>query len=169
MDIKQTLCRFQSEIYETLDCLFYDKGILGDSDTHTDQWLNGGSTMTAQSDGTLISATALSTNWANKKGTSSSEFDYTGKVAVEFDLVETTDDYIQVQFYDGANLLYGTVGSNQIGHIKVVLDGNKATPYYNGVKGTDWTGQAMVNPFRVGFRVHANLSMKFKEFKIYPI
>ena len=128
--------------------------------------------MTAQSDGTLISATGFSTNWANKPGTSTSEFDYTGKLSVEFELVETTDsNYAQFQLYDGGNVLVKRFALRERGHWKFIIDGDKAIPYYNGVQQSDLvtdTGN-LLTTFRIGFRVHTGFKFKFKNFMICSI
>lgn len=153
-----------SRPYVVLDTVFYDDGY-----TDTTQWVNGSSTMTVTQKGLKIEASALSTNYPNKKNTDTNAFDWSGKLCVEFKLVDTTDEASQFQVYDGSNLIYGNFDSTWKGTVKFIIDGNKIYPYVNDIPQEPWTGDTLNGNYRVGFRLHEGYNMIFNNFKIYPI
>lgn len=168
--------RILQEIYEVLDCLFYDKGVTG---TETVWFKENRPSVDILSDGTVLSNTVNQNKylWAvSPLITPSGRADcinFTPSFNVEFIVIETTGNcYLNIG--DGVssdrNRTMGQFGITGNNHIKVEVRSDSIRYYKDG---TELSNLAINNITqlisRVGLFVQQNASVKFKDFKIYPI
>ena len=162
-----------SETYEVLDCIFYDTGI--DGTRNTDWWnVQGVMQISPQSDGTLLSNPTTNNGilYANigSKGTYTDAYDFEPPFILETDIVSISGTgYIYV--YDGVNanglLPWAGLGLTGNNHLKAIISSNKIEWYVDNV--LKYTSSGTFNKCGVAFRCNQNSSIKYKEFKIYPI
>ena len=148
-------------------CQFAD--LTGDTSLYT------ASNVTATSSNNEITLTRVSGNygfWANKPGTTSSEYDYSGDFTVEFDVVSISTNGV-IQIYDNSastfyQKYFSGLGISSACHVKIVKDGQTFKTY---VDGTELTSQQVSSNItgacRVGFRSQATGTLTFKNLVIY--
>ena len=168
----------QSEIYEIVDAIFYDSGIQG---TANNNWYNDGLTVDLTSETyTEISKTTSNTGYylCNIGDTPSSTSDITefnSPFAIEFDILGYSDSggltglYFNDGSTSGGHLFNGKFSNNETHHIKEVVTSTKISMYVDDEPTPfEWV-KSFNNPMRLGLRVASTCSIKFKNFKIYPI
>ena len=160
-----------SEIYEVLDALFYEDGTTG---TPNPNWVkNGGNfDVTPSSDGILISN---SFTWAvyyrANIGDTSTTQDYTIPVCVEFDYIEASDNSKwYLQFDDGSDRSIRGDVIQVTNDCHVTIRATSTDTYVKVDNGTERAlGYVVASPTGVGLRLQGGASLKFKDFKVYPI
>lgn len=158
----------QSETYSILDCNWYDDGV---TSPKTVTWWKPSSnfTETIEDTGTTITNSTSSTNHYWVKNYSQIDI---GAFVVEFDLLSYTDDTTPRFAFTGTgggNYIFKTeLEAPQQCHVKFIVDGTKiACQIDNGTPNTLAT--TTNTTFYVGFRLNGEGSIKFKDFKVYPI
>ena len=156
-----------SEIYELIDTLFYD---IGTSAPAENTWILNKFTPTYGTDGTTLTSTEFATCFANKKGTSTTVFDWDSPVSIEFYITNVTSTNADIQIYDNTNNctrsfnVLGITGNNQV---KILVESDKIRYFVDGVEKTPQQWNVSVDTFRVGLRGTGTIT--FKNFMIYPI
>jgi hypothetical protein len=164
----------QSETYSIEDDLFYDDGV---TTPITNHWINSGWTVIRDTVGTTLKSSSYSTYFANKNGTSTSEFDFATPFIVELDIIEMSNSNVDLQIYDGTTNVSRDLNSiinvqNLPVHLKVVNDGSKVYYYLNDNINPSATVNATLGTCRVGLRTTTNGTeriIKWKDFKVYLI
>lgn len=163
----------QSEPYPVLDTLFYDKALSG-TGNHNDNWLNTYSaSVTRGDDGTTISKESYAAYFADNPSISA-EYDWTAPFAVEVFIVSTNGQANNMQIYDLVNNSNGTLffsGLNITGNntLKVVCNGSTIKVYVDGVEKPNAQVTATFDKCRCGLVLGTGGTIKYKDFKIYPI
>ena len=156
-----------SEIYELIDTLFYD---IGTSAPAENTWILNKFTPTYGTDGTTLTSTEFATCFANKKGTSTTVFDWDSPVSIEFYITNVTSTNADIQIYDNTNNctrsfnVLGITGGNQV---KILVESDKIRYFVDGVEKTPQQWNVSVDTFRIGLRGTGTIT--FKNFMIYPI
>ena len=167
VDIIATSGSLQSEIYELLDCLFYE----GDWYNHSNR-----ASVTTNEDGSIsIENTTTSTAYylANLNNTTKSSIDdlldWDAPLAIEFELISTTGGLVQI--HDGVTDASRSFSSLYVseGVILIKFLQNRIEYYVNDV--LTKTDNYSLNTSRIGFRLGGTVGneVTFKNFKIYPI
>lgn len=160
----------QSEIYSILDCLFYDDCVTTPEEEN--KWIASNIVATRSSNGLTLAYDGFGTYYANKKGTSTSTYDWEGTFAVEFDVVAVTG-IGDVQLHDGTNNAtrsFNTLSATSNNHVKIINDGSSVKYFVDGVEKTTLQYNYSMGTCRVGFRTQASGdTMTIKNFMIYPV
>lgn len=136
------ICRsLLQETYEIKDCLFCSDGTSMDSE----KW-NADSTLTVSADSTGKSIVATGTGWYSALTDTKQQMGWTGDLTVEFDVISITGTVRFGIVNNNSNLVWITP---TVGH------------YVRTVSLTEL--------YRIGFRLGADMSIKFKNFVIYPV
>lgn len=154
----------ESEIYVTLDTLFYDTGVTG---TTQSSYIIQGNIITKQitDDGTVISYNSDRYGHLFIKSTSPT---FQSPLKIEFDIVSFTgESYFNIYDSDGE----GRIRLNNTGHYEIII------PVDSNITATRDGNQITVNPnnpipnlARLSFfLVGTGSTLTFKELKIYPI
>ena len=156
-----------SETYSLLDCQFYQQGTTTPPEN---TWILNKFTPTYGSDGTTLTSTEFATCFANKKGTSTTVFDWDSPVSIEFYITNVTSTNADIQIYDNTNNctrsfnVLGITGGNQV---KILVESDKIRYFVDGVEKTPQQWNVSVDTFRIGLRGTGTIT--FKNFMIYPI
>lgn len=170
-----------SEIYEVLDCQFYDGGVTGNTNTDWFNYQNRATINSADSEGTLIEITGNNDGYVlcnikdSSKGSLSDVIEFNMPFCVEFDVVSYTDTTVGLTGFwlaDASN--ESTIALKDritTGHIKIETDGVKVNAWANDVQFLNNYSfvNPMYNPVRCGFKVYHGTSLKYKDFKLYTI
>lgn len=170
-----------SEPYTLLDCLFYDGGVTGNTNS---DWYNVSNrlTVTVGSDGTLLEATTGNNGYyfANLNGTSTGSVanvrDYTAPICVETDIVDvdttqiSTSDYYGFMFNDGTDhrIPLGSISTTAT-HYKIILNGTNAVCYADTLTEPVTLSCPLSGNFAISMVVRGDSYLKYKDFKVYPI
>ena len=162
---------FVSETYEVLDALFYEDGTTG---TPNPNWVkNGGNfDVTPSTDGILISNTfTWAVYYRANLGDTSDTRDYTIPVCVEFDYIEASDNSKwYLQFDDGSDKSIRGDVIQVTNDCHVTIKATSTDTYVKVDNGTERAlGYVVASPTGVALRLQGVASLKFKNFKIYPI
>lgn len=156
----------QSEPYEVLDCIFYDEAI---NETNTG-WYNQGFEVSSNSEGTLLDRQSSSwgTRYANATSSSDTPFDI--GTCIEFDIVAVTGG-MRLQIIGGVGSNYDYfLPSDTTHHVKIVVDSDYITRTVdNGTPTQNPTSTYVSDKFKVVFAINGVGSVRYKNFKIYPI
>ena len=167
----------QSEIYEVLDAIFYDDGLVNPNSN----WDCNIVTRSVESNGTkfLVTSNNATARASMNPLDNSSALDFDGvPMAWEFDFVDySASGVLQAQFYQttptSLNKVFSLKNDNYIGKtIKIIYTGTKLELYVDGVHtGSDVTvTYDTSNKIRVGFTFsQANDYCIVKNVKAYPI
>ena len=128
------------ETYEIKDCLFYSDGTSMD----TDKW-NADSTLTVSADSTGKSISANGVGWYSALPDTQQIMGWTGDLTIEFDVININGIVRFGINNNGGNLVWVTPS---VGH-------NTRTV-------------SLTDLYRIGFRLSTDMSIKFKNFMIYP-
>ena len=167
LDSEITGSSLVSETYSLMDCLFYQDGT---TEPPSNTWVLNKFTPTYGSDGTTLTSTEFATCFANKKGTSTTVFDWDSPVSIEFYITNITSTNADIQIYDNTNNctrsfnVLGITGNNQV---KILVESDKIRYFVDGVEKTPQQWNVSVDTFRVGLRGTGTIT--FKDFMIYPI
>ena len=164
-------CIFVSEIYEVLDCGFYEQGTTGTPNTDWQNY-NNRLTITPSNDGILLEAPSNTSGYyiANKVGTSgSSDKDWDAPFGIEFTVVSISSEEVFVGFEDSAeyNIPLSTYNIQDGDNVKILYDGDTFSISVNG--GTPATRSKTLTTSNIYLKINKDKSLKFKEFMIYPI
>ena len=167
---------YQSEIFATMDTIFYDVGVTGDTNSH---WYNYGNRLSVEvdSEGTLL--TSLNSNYGyyypikkNDAITDANSYIF-DTFELECDIVSSSSLENEIVFYNGVdtasylNLQYMRIPVTG-GHLKIRYDGTTIT--ITPPTGSPLTiDRVYTQKFRLGFDIHPNESLKYKHFKIWNI
>ena len=171
------MCVLQSEIYEVLDCQCIDVGTDTDYNNESRNFSNR-LTVVRDSDGTELTG-SNGYYMFNKKGTpygdnASYYREWNAPLCIEFDLVSTNTNgnglYVNQSEDIVIDFNYFRGSSTDTVHIKITYDGELFEFYVDGVK-SSYTYSATLSDFIIGFHTNygATSSLKYKNFKIYPI
>ena len=160
-----------SETFVTLDTLFYEDGTTG---TPNPNWVkNGGNfDVTPSTDGILISNNfTWAVYYRANLGDTSTTRDYTLPVCVEFDFLESSDNSKwYLQFDDGSDMSIRGDIIQVTNDCHVTIRATSTDTFIKVDNGTERAlGYAVASPTGVALRLQGGASLKFKDFKIYPI
>lgn len=168
---------FLIETFVLYDTFWYDNAILGD--TKSNEWYlsTANLSLSVESDGTgtLLSSTATSNAYSNSTSSWNRYLDASNDFCVEFDVVSKTGDFALRFLNSTSSAIYrdipltNRVSSNN--HVKVEysatdkkmvidIDGNIETTPSTAIYGLMVT---------CGFRMINTATLKFKNFKVYPL
>ena len=155
----------QSEPYEVIDAMYYDKALEG-SGNHNDIYYMVGTSVTRGSDGSVVAKTTSDATRYLYAASSNSQSDilyFNENTCIEFDILEVTGTNQIELFCIGVG---ATVSILSQGHWKCVVTPNSEKIYKDDVEivSRDYD---FSSTFRATFLV-VN-TFKFKDLKIYPI
>ena len=161
----------QSETFVVLDTLFYEDGTTG---TPNPNWVkNGGNfDVTPSTDGITISNNfTWAVYYRANLGDTSTTRDYTLPVCVEFDFLESSDNSKwYLQFDDGSDMSIRGDIIQVTNDCHVTIRATSTDTFIKVDNGTERAlGYAVASPTGVALRLQGGASLKFKDFKIYPI
>ena len=160
----------ETTVFTIPEYLFFDTCTDG-----TSKWVGADNKVTATSSSTGITLTWVTGNytfWANKPGSTSSEYDYSGDFTVEFDVVAITTNGV-FQIYDGSastfyQKYFSGLGISSACHVKIVKDGQTFKTFVDGTELTSHQVDSdITGACRVGFRSQSSGIITFKNFMIY--
>jgi len=161
-----------SQPYPVLDCLFRDGGVTGDSNYTA---FKNYSSFNPQlfDDGTVITNSSSSNAYylANT-GDSSDEYDFIPPYVCEFDIVSVTGNLgsqnITILQYQGSaiNKTFSNLSITDGCHMKITVNGTQVI--YQKDDNTPITESYTSTKTRIGIILN-NATLKYKDFKIYPI
>ena len=129
------------ETFVIEDCLFYSDGTSVDSE----KW-NADSTLSISADSTGKSISASGTGWYSALTDTKQQIAWTGDLTIEFDVIDITGT---VRFAVGNSNGNAVWITPTIGHIVRTV--------------------SLTELYRIGFRLSTDMSIKFKNFKIYSV
>ena len=157
--------------------MFYDSCVTG---TETVWFKENSPTVNILDDGTVLSSVTLHQNkyiWAKSPTVTATQrndcINFTPPFNVEFIVVETTGNcYLNIG--DGVssdrNRTMSQLGITGDNHMLVEVRSNSIRYYKDGTELTNWAFTNITQLIsRVGLFVQQNSSVKFKDFKIYPV
>ena len=153
-----------SETYEIIDATYYDDGV---TSPKTKTWYNQDNAFSVSIDdtGTLLSCSASSLKSFFADGTNwSSSSKFTAPLCVEVDIESVTGSDVVLAILSNVNPTISLTGRSTV---KMIWDGSKVEKYIDGVL-TGTTQNVTQTPVAIGFRMTTG-SVKYKNFKIYPI
>lgn len=161
-----------SETYEVLDAMFYDSGTDG---TLNSEWWKSSSQLSLTEDTTGITASTTSSSMfyvaPNKKGTSKSSIDDMvewNDFICEFTFVSQTGNQSFMLRDTNANARSISFnGFNEGDVLKIKYTNNTVTAWKNDTP-ISTSGSSVNGDVMIRFNI-SNGSIKFKEFKAYPI
>lgn len=160
---------FLSETYSIMDCEWYDTGVTGTTSLYFLQ--NSDVTRSIGDDGTTISnSNTTSSRYACAVITSVSSLtntkQFSGDCMIEVDILSYTGGSLQVNGDSSASITFATYGTAPFTMQIKVVDG--VAYYYTG---SEWTTLATVgdNAYAIRFAIPAGTTIKYKNWKIYPI
>ena len=149
-----------------IDGIFKDIAVTNQKNTN---WYTPSSGFSVQTDdeGTTLTNTSTSAlhYWANNYVA----FDI-GAFAIEFDLIEYTDNTLPAFRLIGTNshqIVFKTVGCPQNSHLKIIVDGTGIKYQINNGTITDFV-TTTDTALQIGFRFVGSCSVKYKNFVVYP-
>lgn len=158
---------FQSETYEILDCIFLDVATTGNKNTN---W-SGSPTITTGDDGTLCS-NSTSSNIFYRVIEGGSLKQLSPSYAVEFDVVEYSGTVTIINDSTNNDSIRKSLGALSVSsnsHVKVTYDGDVFKYYVDDTHRTTQDITITVESTHCGFRIDPSSSLKYKNFKVYPI
>lgn len=159
-----------------MDTQFYDGGVTGNTNNH---WYNYGNRLSVSVDNTGTLLTSLNSQYGyyypiqpSDEITDANSY-WFDTFIMEFDIVSTSSTSNEIVMYNPVDpttyISISYVGlTTSGGHIKIVYDGSNVKVFANDVLTVNFT-KVFNQKFRVGFDVHPNESLKYKNFVIYPI
>jgi len=162
-----------SVTYGVLDCIFYDTGI----DSTFDKWVKKNATLDKEvlSDGTLVTNpnNSFGTIYANinESSTWADLYDYSAPLKVELDIV-TISGGGSITLNDGVNpvqMVFPTYPFAENDHVIITVESNRYKVQIGNTE-YNWYNHSLADKFGIAIRLNdTNSSIKFKNFKIYPI
>lgn len=152
-----------SEIYEVIDCTFYDEGLQAEGH-HNDNWTNYGATVVRSDAETTVTQSTVGTNGFYQKA-----FDLTGFV-IDFDYrTNVLDDVISLRKSTNTwwiQLSQYNIPINTWTHVNMTVNETSLTITIGSI-----TREYAINdiPTNIVFRLRENEEIKYKNFKIYQI
>lgn len=169
LNIKCINGTLQSETYGIMDYEWYDTGVTGTTSLYFLQ--NSDVTRSIGDDGTTISNShATSSRYACAVLTSVSTLadtkQFTGNNMIEVDIISYTGGALQISGDSNASISLATYGSAPFTMQIKVVDG--VAYYYTG---SEWTTLATVggDAYAIRFAISAGTTIKYKNWKIYPV
>ena len=162
--------RLLQETYELKDVIFKDIATTGKKNS-TD-WIAPNSNYYTESTtdaGTVQTSTVSSNIWwkANKPGTSSSsEYDWSDPLKIEFDNLGTTQ--CTLQLYDGTNVFSVFLHNYQNKHITIEITSSTYTVKADGTV-VDSGANPFTSLFAIRYAISPNKTMEYKNFIIYSV
>lgn len=169
LNIKCINGTLQSETYGIIDALYYDTGLTGT----TKLWFlqNSDITKTVGDSGTTISnSNSSNVRYACAVLTTATSLtdtkQFSGNLMIEVDIIEHTNGILQVVGDTVAQISLSSYGAAPFTMQMKVIDG---TAYY--YDGAEWVSLTSIgnNNYAIRFGMNGSSSLKFKNFKIYPI
>ena len=162
----------QSEIYEVIDALFFDDGVTSPKIANWYKSTNNYSE-TIDDTGTEWTNTSATQFVANSTSSANYFLDYQGKWAIEMDVISYNDVTIRIRESATSQTLFAfdSRGVTSNSHLKIVYNGDNTLTYTidNNAPVTINTIEFSSN-IAIGIRLNsADSSLKFKNFKVYPI
>ena len=158
-----------SNSYEVIDTVLYDKGLDGTGNYNDSAWeTHTNLPFTRGTDGTTVTNSTSNNQYLIANITSGTQYDFTPPFRVEFNFekLNTGSSNTQIQLYDVSNNNF-TSWITTTGKYVIDVKANEVTWTINGQAQTGKT-VSIGNAF-VRFLMTGGASMKFSEFKIYPI
>ena len=161
-----------SKTYGVTDCTLIDYATSTD---YWEYWVKTSSLLLISRDtvGTLLTNThTTSNNRINilNSSTQSSAFCWDNPFAFEFDII-TYNGTVTIDLYDAISngqRAFDYLNIQPGDNVKVASDGTNVKYYINNEL-TDTKQVSLTQPSRVGFIVNTGASLKYKNFKVYPI
>lgn len=167
----------QSETFAVLDCIVYDQA----TDTsHYSKWRNLSSrlTVTNASDGTLLENSSGSSGYygigePSRISLENYMFDWEYPCVIEFDTVTLSDNgeiYIQLSDEANHNIIrtFSNLGITASSTAHIEINNSTIQISVNGGTPTIITN-TLTGKFLIALAINTGHSLKFKNFKIYPI
>ena len=155
------------ETYELLDAVQYDSGTTG---TVNSNWSNTSALSSAISDSSGTTFTNNTANaisvYFNKQGSTSAEFDWSYPLCVEFECISKTNT-VYWQFRSTGDANAPNLSNYSTGTYKMLITNGKMEFYVNGNKITTYNYDN--TNYAIRLVLAANSSIKFKDFKVYPV
>ena len=158
----------QSEIYELLDCIFYDNGTLSDNNDWYDKNLST-SIFERLTDYTQLSFSSSKNRFQLTDNLTNDHLIFEFKIYNS----SLTDDYVMIQF-DGVQtaLAFSTLGITGDCTVKIELNGDKWSSWVNGNQTN--TNKTIVRDISIGMNLRFGLNansdgIKVSDIKVYPI
>ena len=150
---------FQSETYELLDAIFYD---VGTGSTPNTNWYNYGSLSVGSDDtGTTVSKSATGNGYYVANQNNTSDYVFNAPFCCEFEIVSVSSARFQLA-HNNQNIALANGDK-----IKFTIKDGKFTLTKNDVVSTPVNVSETTEQLR--FQMMGVSSVKYKDFKVYPI
>lgn len=176
INVKNILRTELQETYEILDTSFYDTGIYGTSNNNW-QYNSSYLTKTVETDGTgtLVENTTTGTTYRPYQvdlQSDSNPFDFDVPFAMEFDVVSLTNNILIIMIsndnQDGS-VSFSYAGFTAGSTCKIEYSNGVFKFYKDGVPSATDRSFTLTGKVRLGFSLKNDCSIKYKNFKVYPI
>lgn len=162
--------RFQSETFVITDALFYCQGTIG----NVNQYWNAESGLTSKpdSEGNLLENSATSGKaYIADIPVSASVLDFNTPLCIEFKCISTTGARIFLNSSSGGSNIDRSIGSyiTENNKVKMIIRANTYDLIVDDVTKLSNQSHTLVNPVGIRFVVNSNCSLKYKDFRVYPI
>ena len=145
--------------------MFYCKGTIGNLNPN---WVSTNLTVVPSETGTTVSNDTQQARLyytANKRGTSTTDFDYDVPLRIEYDYEHISADLHQLQIVNEDNQMFSSYLDT--GHVVCDVTENGATLKIDGT--TRYTSQINFSKVYIRFLVRQGGAFKYSNFKVYPI
>ena len=162
----------QSETFAITDALFYCQGTTGNVNSN---WVaETGLTSNPDAEGNLLSNSTTGGKYyaSNLPNSSTSELkDFTAPLCIEFNCISTTGARIYLNSSTGGSNIDRNITSYITGNneVKMIVRENDYDLIIDGDVKLSNVSHSLVALFGIRFVVNSNCSLKYKDFRIYPI
>ena len=161
-----------SETYSIIDALFYCQGTTGNVNSN---WVaESGLTSNPDTEGNLLENSTSSGKYyaSNLPNSSTSELkDFTAPLCIEFNCISNTGARIYLNSSTGGSNIDRNITSYITGNnkVKMIVRENNYDLIIDGEVKLSNVSHSLVAPFGIRFVVNSNCSLKYKDFRIYPV
>ena len=161
-----------SETYEIIDALFYCQGTTGNVNSN---WVaETGLTSTPDAEGNLLSNSTTGGKYyaSNLPNSSTSELrDFTAPLCIEFTAISGDGVRLFLNTSTGGSNIDKNITSYITGNnkVKMIVRENDYDLIVDGEVKLSNVSHSLVAPFGIRFVVNSNCSLKYKDFRIYPV
>ena len=162
---------FQSEIYSLIDALFYDEAVSGKKNSNWYISNTDNLSVSTDSNGTLLTSSTTVQYRCNSTTSTLNNF-LSGKWCVEFDVISYTGRPMVRLLQTNSNTWdwqFSNKGIIDGSHIKLVFEDNTITATVDDDEKAPMSTSAFTGDLAIGFRLVDAGTLKFKNFKVYPI
>ena len=161
----------QSETYGILDTLFYDEAVDGKKNSKWYISNTGNLSVSTDSNGTLLTSSTAVQYRCNSTTSSLNNF-LSGKWCVEFDVISYTGNPMVRLLQTTGNTWdwqFTNRGIIDGSHIKLVFEDNTITATVDDDEKAPVSTSAFTGDLAIGFRFGDAGTLKYKNFKVYPV